>query len=87
MNKQFVVNSRCCQPEEKEQVMAVIKVIEIIAESNKSWEDAAAEALKEASKSVRNIKSIYVQAMQAVVENNKIARYRVDTKLSFLVEK
>jgi flavin-binding protein dodecin len=66
--------------------MPVIKVIEIIAESDKSWEDAAAEALKEASKSVRNIKSIYIQEMQAVVENNKIARYRVDAKLSFLVE-
>jgi flavin-binding protein dodecin len=66
--------------------MSVIKVIEVIAESNKSWEDAAAEALKEASKTVRNIKSIYVQDMQAIVENNKIARYRVDAKISFLVE-
>ena len=66
--------------------MSVIKVIEVIAESNKSWEDAAAEALKEASKTVRNIKSIYIQDMQAVVENNKIARYRVDAKISFLVE-
>ena len=67
--------------------MSVIKVIEVIAESNKSWEDAAAEALKEASKTVRNIKSIYVQDMQAIVENDKIARYRVDAKISFLVEK
>jgi hypothetical protein len=67
--------------------MSVIKVIEVIAESNKSWEDAAAEALKEASKTVRNIKSIYVQDMQAIVESNKITRYRVDTKISFLVEK
>jgi len=67
--------------------MSVIKVIEIIAESSKSWEDAAAEALKEAGKTVRNIKSIYIQDMQAIVEKDKIVSYRVNTKLSFLVEK
>jgi flavin-binding protein dodecin len=67
--------------------MAVIKVIEIIAESSKSWEDAAAEALKEAGKTVRNIKSIYIQDMQAIVEKDKIVNYRVNAKLSFLVEK
>lgn len=47
--------------------MPVIKVIEIIAESNNSWEDAAAEALKSASKSVGNIKSIYIKEMQCYV--------------------
>ena len=65
--------------------MPVIKVIELIAQSEKSWEDAAQVALNEASKTIRDIKNIYVQEMQAVVENGKIARYRIDAKVSFLV--
>lgn len=66
--------------------MSVVKVIEIMAESEKSWEDAANVALKAAAKSVKNIKSIYISDMQAIVENDKIVRYRVNAKLSFLVE-
>ncbi len=66
--------------------MAVVKVIEILAESEKSWEDAANQALKAASKSVKNIKTIYINDFQAVVENDVIARYRVNAKISFLVE-
>lgn len=66
--------------------MSVIKVIEILAESDKGWEDATNEALKAASKSVKNIKTIYIQDFQAVVENNQIARYRVNAKISFLVD-
>ncbi len=66
--------------------MSVVKVIEIMAESEKSWEDAANVALKAASKSVKNIKAIYINDMQAIVENDEIVRYRVNAKLSFLVE-
>ena len=65
--------------------MSVIKVIELIAQSEKSWEDAAQVALNEASKTIRDIKNIYIQEMQAVVENGKIVRYRIDAKVSFLV--
>ncbi|MGZ8536737.1 MAG: dodecin family protein [Flavisolibacter sp.] len=63
--------------------MAVIKVIEILANSNKSWEDAAMQAVAEASKSVRNIKSIYIKEHSASVENNKIAEFRITAKISF----
>lgn len=66
--------------------MAVVKVIEIMAESTISWEDATKDALAEASKTIKNIQSIYVDSMQAVVENNQIARYRVGTKISFVVK-
>ena len=66
--------------------MAVIKVIEILAESDKGWEDATNEALKAASKSVKNIKTIYIQDFQAVVENDQISKYRVNAKISFLVD-
>ncbi|MER3444057.1 MAG: dodecin domain-containing protein [Meiothermus sp.] len=66
--------------------MAVVKVIEIIAESPKSWEDAAQQALEEASKTVRGIRSIWVQDLQAVVEDGAVVAYRVNCKLSFVVE-
>lgn len=65
--------------------MSVIKVIELIAQSEKGWEDAAQIALNEASKTIRGIKNIYVQDMQAVVENGKIVKYRINAKVSFLV--
>ena len=65
--------------------MAVVKVIEIMAESTVSWEDATKDALAEAAKTIKNIQSIYVDSMQAVVENNQIARSRVGTKISFIV--
>jgi flavin-binding protein dodecin len=64
----------------------MVKVIEVIAESKKSWDAAAENAVKEASRSVRNIKSLYVQDMQAVVEDGKISKYRLNARISFVVE-
>ena len=66
--------------------MAIVKVIEVLAQSPKSWEDATQEAVKEASKSVRNIQSIYIKEFQAVVENNQVVNFRVNAKISFLIE-
>jgi len=70
----------------KELVAAMVKVIEVLAESEVSWDDAANVALKEASKTLRNIKSIYVKEMQAVVENDRIVKYRINAKVSFLLD-
>jgi flavin-binding protein dodecin len=64
----------------------VVKVIEILAQSEKSWEDAAHNAIMEASKTVKNIKSIYIQEQSAKVLNNKIVKYRINAKISFEVE-
>lgn len=64
----------------------VVKVIEVLAESEESWEDAAQEAVKRASKSLANIRSIYVEHLEAKVEKNKIVRYRINAKISFLLE-
>ena len=64
----------------------VLKVIEVLASSPISWEDAVASAVAEASKSVRGIKGINVQNMSAVVEDGKVVSYRVNCKLSFEVE-
>jgi flavin-binding protein dodecin len=66
--------------------MSVVKVVEVIAQSDKSWDDAAKKAIKDTSKSVRNIKSLYIQDMQAVVEDNKIVQYRINAKISFVVD-
>jgi len=66
--------------------MAIVKVLEVIAESKKGWEDAAKVAVKEASHSVRNIKHIYIEGHQGIVEDNKIVKYRVNAKVSFLVD-
>ncbi|MDR9486193.1 MAG: dodecin family protein [Sediminimonas sp.] len=66
--------------------MSMLKVVEVLAESNKSFEDAAQNAVNQASESVRNIKSIYIKDMNAAIENNKIVSYRVNAKISFLIE-
>lgn len=64
--------------------MSVVKVIELLAEG-KTMEDAVEAALAEASKTIRNIKSVYVEEIQAIVENNKISKYRLNVKVSFVV--
>jgi len=64
----------------------MLKVIEVLAESDKSWEDAAQQAITNASKTVRNIKSIYLKNIEATVENGKIAKYRINAKISFVLE-
>jgi len=67
--------------------MAILKVIEILASSKNSWEEAAANAVKEASKTVRGIRSCNIQNQSALVEKGKIVEYRVNCKLSFSIEK
>lgn len=65
---------------------SMLKVIEVIAESEKGWEDAAANAVSRAGTTLKGIKSIYVKDMQAKVENNKIVMYRINAKISFMLE-
>ena len=65
--------------------MSVLKVIEILANSSSSWDDAAQQAVNEASKSVKNIKSVYVNELNGRVENNKIVEYRINAKITFEV--
>ena len=54
--------------------MAVVKVIELMADSSKNWEDATQIAVTEASKTIDNIKSIYVENLQAIVDGNNIVK-------------
>ncbi len=63
--------------------MSVLKVIEVLGNSTTSFEDAINNVVKESSKTVKNIKSVYIKDMQVTVENNKVAQYRVTTKVTF----
>jgi len=64
--------------------MAVVKVIEVLAEG-KTIEEAINAAVGEASKTVQNIKSVYLKDTQALIDGNKVKNYRVNTKISFVV--
>jgi len=64
----------------------IVKVIEILAESSQSWEDAAQRAVYEASRTIRGIRSVYIKDMQAIVQNSRIVSYRVNAKISFSID-
>ena len=66
--------------------MGVLKVIEVLSSSTESWEDATQNAVKEASRSLKNIKSVYVAEQSAVVDGNQITEYRVNVRLTFAIE-
>ncbi|MBD1259570.1 dodecin family protein [Maribacter sp. TH_r10] len=66
--------------------MSVLKVIEVLANSEKSWEDATKKAVAEASKSVKNIRSVYVQDQSASVKDGEISDFRVNVKITFEVK-
>ena len=67
--------------------MSVLKVIEVLAESNISWEDAAKKAVAEAAVTLHGIKSVYVENMNAKVENNKLVSYRANIKITFRIDR
>ena len=65
--------------------MSVLKVIEVLANSDKGWEDAAKNAVAHASKSVKNIRSVYINEQSATVKDGKMDNYRVNVKITFEV--
>lgn len=66
--------------------MAVVKVIELIASSEKSFDDAVKLAVKEASKTLRNVDSVWVKDMKVHVKDGKIKTYGVICKVSFRLD-
>ncbi len=66
--------------------MSMLKVIEVLAESDKSWEDAAQFAVNKANQTLRNVRSIWIENFEATVENGKIKKYRINGKISFILE-
>jgi len=63
--------------------MSVLKVIEILSDSSKSWEDATAKGVAKAAKTLKGLKSAYVQHQSVVINNGKVTTYRVNLKVSF----
>jgi dodecin len=63
--------------------MAVLKVIEVLAESDKSWEDAVQKAVAEAGKTLHGIKSVWVKNQTAEVASGKIVSWRLNCHISF----
>jgi flavin-binding protein dodecin len=65
----------------------IVKVIELLSESPKSWEDAVQAVVDEASKTLRNIRSVYVKEFTAAVDNGKVTSYRINAKVTFEMER
>ena len=65
----------------------IVKVIEVLSESPKSWEEAVKNVVSEASKTLRNIRSVYVKEFTATVENDNVVSYRVNAKVTFEMER
>jgi flavin-binding protein dodecin len=66
--------------------MSVAKIIELSSESSKSFEDAIVSGIVRASKTVHNIKSAWVKEQHVVIDNGKVALYRVDLKVTFVLD-
>jgi dodecin len=67
--------------------MTVVKIVELIGSSPNGWEEAAGNAVKEAAKTIRNIKGVDVKRCTAKVKENKIVEYRAVVKIAFVVER
>ncbi len=67
--------------------MAIVKVIEVIASSETSFEDAVKNAVEEVSKTIKNIDSVFVKDMKAHVKDGKITTYGCICKVSFRIDK
>jgi len=65
---------------------SVLKVIEVLSESDRSWEDAAQQAVTRAGKTLHGIKSIYIKNFEAKVDNNRIVKYRINASVTFLLD-
>ena len=65
----------------------VVKVIELMSQSPKSWENAAQGAVQEANKTLRNIRSIYIKEFTAEVEDGKVTNFRINAKVTFDLER
>ena len=66
--------------------MSVAKIIELSCESPRSFEDAIQNGIARASKTVHNVKGAWVKEQQVVIDNNKITLYRVDLKVTFVLD-
>jgi len=66
--------------------MSVAKVTEIISSSTKGFDDAVEEGVKRASKTLKDVKSVWIKEQKAMVNDGKITEYRVTMKVSFVLK-
>ena len=67
--------------------MAVVKIIELVGSSPKSWEEAVQNAVKEASRSIRGITRVGVKEMDVKVDGAKVTEFRARVEISFRIER
>jgi flavin-binding protein dodecin len=67
--------------------MVVVKIIELVGVSTTSWQNAVENAVKEASKTIRNISGVHVKSYTGKIKDSKIVEYRANVKVSFTVER
>ena len=67
--------------------MPVVKIIELIGSSPKGWSEAAQNAVTDAAKTIKNIKSVHVKRCTAKVVDNKIVEYSANVKIAFIVKR
>lgn len=65
--------------------MAIVKVLELVGDSKKSWQDAVEQAVAEAAESVSNISGVEVYNLTANVDGGKIIEYKANVKVAYLV--
>jgi flavin-binding protein dodecin len=66
--------------------MSIVRSVEVIAQSSTGFDDACKEAIREASKTLRGIRSFWIKNAECIVEGDRVVAYRVNGKISFLVE-
>jgi dodecin len=69
----------------EEKVMSVARVTEIISSSEKSFDDAVEKGIKRAAKTLKNVEGAWIKEQKVIVKNGKIAEYRVDLKVTFIL--
>ena len=67
--------------------MSIVRSIEVIAQSTKGFDDACHQAIKEASRTVRGIRSFWIKNAECIVEDDEITMFRINGKISFMVER
>jgi len=67
--------------------MSVVKILELVGSSEKSWEDAVQNALKEAGETVKNITGIDILGYKGDVKENKIVKFKAHVKIAFVVKR
>ena len=66
--------------------MSVAKFIELSGQSSQGYEHAIRQAVERASRTIRNITSVWVKEFEAVVENNRVTQFRVVVKIAFMLD-